>query len=578
MSQPKYRFNWQNPALRKTIYPFREKKLRDFYLTYYEIDILNRLNKVEDTEKDQEYQKMRDDLIDWMYARLKRIEDQIQSGEALEPKRLESLNKEKEFLLNLESLVPRQTRLSKTVAGLDGRGIEVFQEANFTHYPNVIKNEYLQAAMEEVEGEYQEWSREQERRRKYRHLAAAGTDRHAWWQKRFEEAQRIVAVARADLAQLKRVKTLLAEETQLLNYENSVDRLVTDLAASGVIEAQVFNTGRFTQNDQYDYLVAVMAAKSGAPAAVAPNDPQSVKLGELKGLLEQGKSLSLSPLLRAALQDLDAISRYLFKSERYARYPQANHYLAAVIEHNDRERKAWEQALQYRRDHRDKAAQDTPLRDWWDRMASQAQQNLSMIASDLENLERLKVLLDQESQSLAHQQWLTQAGQAMSATGAHLFSTIRYPRDYTHRYLNALTHGNTGDGDDAGAASEIHASSIQMQKLSMLKQLMDEEQRFLSRADVNSLGEQIREAVGALDPSGNSVFTSPHYTWADRREFLRSQLEVKPAAGGAKAVSLSKVKTLLIQQTLLIEREAQQRDQERRNSLQARIDAAIAQQ
>jgi hypothetical protein len=578
MSQPKYRFNWQNPALRKTIYPFREKKLRDFYLTYYEIDILDRLNKVGDTDKDQDYQKMRDDLIDWMYVRLKGIEDQIQSGQALDPKRPESLKKEKEFLLNLESSVPRQTRLSKTVAGLDGRGIEVFQEANFTHYPNVIKNEYLQAAIEEVEGEHQEWNEEQERRRKYRDLVAAGTDLHAWWQKRLEEAQRIVEVSQADLAQLKRVKTLVAGETHLLNYENSVDRLVTDLAASGVIEAQVFNTGRFTQHDRYDYLVAVMEANSGVPAAAAPNDPQSVKLGELKGLLEQGKSLSFSPPLRAALQDLDAISRYLFKSERYARYPQASQYLATVIEHNDQERKAWEETLQYRREHRDKAARDTPLRAWWDRMASQAEQNLSMIASDLENLERLKTLLDQKSQSLAHQQWLTQAGQAMSATGAQLFSTSRYPRDYTYRYLNALMDGNTQDAGGARAASEIHASSIQMQKLSMLAQLMDNEQRFVSRPDVSSLGEQIRETVGALDPSGSWVFTSPRYTWADRREFVRSQVEAKPAAGDAKAVSLSKVKTLLIQQTLLIEQEARQRDQERRNSLQARIGAAIAQQ
>ncbi len=36
---PIYRYPWENPYLRKTIYPFREQKLRDFLLTYREIDI-----------------------------------------------------------------------------------------------------------------------------------------------------------------------------------------------------------------------------------------------------------------------------------------------------------------------------------------------------------------------------------------------------------------------------------------------------------------------------------------------------------------------------------------------------------
>ncbi len=39
MFNPIYRYEWQNPALRATIYPFREKKLRDFLLYYQEIDL-----------------------------------------------------------------------------------------------------------------------------------------------------------------------------------------------------------------------------------------------------------------------------------------------------------------------------------------------------------------------------------------------------------------------------------------------------------------------------------------------------------------------------------------------------------
>jgi DNA-binding CsgD family transcriptional regulator len=38
-------FQWQNPELRKTIYPFREQKLRDFLLFYRDIDLMKSLGK-----------------------------------------------------------------------------------------------------------------------------------------------------------------------------------------------------------------------------------------------------------------------------------------------------------------------------------------------------------------------------------------------------------------------------------------------------------------------------------------------------------------------------------------------------
>lgn len=38
-------FQWQNPQLRKTIYPFREQKLRDFLLFYKEIDLMKTVGK-----------------------------------------------------------------------------------------------------------------------------------------------------------------------------------------------------------------------------------------------------------------------------------------------------------------------------------------------------------------------------------------------------------------------------------------------------------------------------------------------------------------------------------------------------
>ncbi len=39
-------FQWQNPELRATIYPFREKKLRDFLLIYEEIDLWSKVGKL----------------------------------------------------------------------------------------------------------------------------------------------------------------------------------------------------------------------------------------------------------------------------------------------------------------------------------------------------------------------------------------------------------------------------------------------------------------------------------------------------------------------------------------------------
>lgn len=41
----KFNFQWQNPILRETIYPFRVRKLLDFLLYYYEIDLWKKMGK-----------------------------------------------------------------------------------------------------------------------------------------------------------------------------------------------------------------------------------------------------------------------------------------------------------------------------------------------------------------------------------------------------------------------------------------------------------------------------------------------------------------------------------------------------
>lgn len=47
MADPTYDFSWQNPVLRKTIYPFREEKLRDFLLIYKEVDLWARMKSLD---------------------------------------------------------------------------------------------------------------------------------------------------------------------------------------------------------------------------------------------------------------------------------------------------------------------------------------------------------------------------------------------------------------------------------------------------------------------------------------------------------------------------------------------------
>jgi hypothetical protein len=76
-----YRYTWQNPYLRETIYPFRLQKLRDFLLVYEEIDIWQRLkNAPVDPALAQEIQQnlpaLQTQLQDYLRQR-KTIEEAI---------------------------------------------------------------------------------------------------------------------------------------------------------------------------------------------------------------------------------------------------------------------------------------------------------------------------------------------------------------------------------------------------------------------------------------------------------------------------------------------------------------------
>lgn len=91
--QPTYEFQWQNIALRKTIYPFREKKLIDFLLIYKEIDLWKTMKTAPvdprlAAELKQEHTRLQNQLAE---ARISR-EQSLKGLEVVKQKHREALS------------------------------------------------------------------------------------------------------------------------------------------------------------------------------------------------------------------------------------------------------------------------------------------------------------------------------------------------------------------------------------------------------------------------------------------------------------------------------------------------------
>ena len=76
MNEPEVFYNWQNPFLRDTIYPFRKKKLIEFLLTYAEVDIWKRIKVM--NENDPGVKARLDDLTQQQRAKSEEIAKSIE--------------------------------------------------------------------------------------------------------------------------------------------------------------------------------------------------------------------------------------------------------------------------------------------------------------------------------------------------------------------------------------------------------------------------------------------------------------------------------------------------------------------
>ena len=109
------KYQWQNPHLRKTIYPFREKKLRDFLLIYYEIDLWEEMrSKPVDSKAAAALIKLHTDA-ERELAVAKLEKDQIAKGlKALKVKHREVFRQP-----DVRTLRSQITRLKNQLAGLE---------------------------------------------------------------------------------------------------------------------------------------------------------------------------------------------------------------------------------------------------------------------------------------------------------------------------------------------------------------------------------------------------------------------------------------------------------------------------
>ena len=112
-------FQWQNDALRKTIYPARDMKLRHFLLYYYEVDLWREYKnkKIEDcTREIKEYEQAQAQAITGAYKREKELRDYFlkDSNEPLTPETdSEDVKKEKERLKQLHQAFQKYFPLYK---------------------------------------------------------------------------------------------------------------------------------------------------------------------------------------------------------------------------------------------------------------------------------------------------------------------------------------------------------------------------------------------------------------------------------------------------------------------------------
>jgi DNA-binding CsgD family transcriptional regulator len=112
-----YYFQWQNPVLRETIYPFRTRKLLDVLLYYYEIDLWRRMGKAPVDPKIASELTREHDRLSSQLAQAKAEKEQIAPAlKALQQKHREVLSSRE-----VRELIYKKANLQAKLSGMQGQ-------------------------------------------------------------------------------------------------------------------------------------------------------------------------------------------------------------------------------------------------------------------------------------------------------------------------------------------------------------------------------------------------------------------------------------------------------------------------
>ena len=117
MADPAYYFQWQNPILRETIYPFRMRKLLDVLLYYHESDLWRKMSKSPVDPKVAAELTQERARLETQLAQARAEKDQISPAlKALQQKHREVLNSR-----GLRELIYRRASLQAKLSGMQGQ-------------------------------------------------------------------------------------------------------------------------------------------------------------------------------------------------------------------------------------------------------------------------------------------------------------------------------------------------------------------------------------------------------------------------------------------------------------------------
>ena len=226
---PKIFFQWQNPILRESIYPFREEKLRDFLRYYYEIDLLRNLQEADQADPE---------LIEQIKAFSLALEHEHQ--------RLATL---------LEQAIAQKMEMDKWFAVISGSDEKTLR---------IKRIYYLDRQMRALTDRHADLTSQQESLRKRVDWYAEDDTRRNLWIERAALLDEPIAQAKEALEQVKYLRNLFHQQDrlpklnpqglvsprealrwQVLNYQKELENLSHDELVERVWERLTSEPARF---------------------------------------------------------------------------------------------------------------------------------------------------------------------------------------------------------------------------------------------------------------------------------------------------------------------------------------------